>query len=98
MDEAAPSLDDEVALYHHPRDEGASGFGFDPDAADAAADLAGDLGATFLSGATRGEDMSDLAMSAEGGEDELPLVLDEGIEESPPEAPAWSPLRRRFGR
>ena len=65
MDDATPSLDDEVSLYHQPGDARTSGFGYYPDAADAAADLAGDLGATFLSGATRGEDESDIISSLE---------------------------------
>ncbi len=45
MDEATPTLDDENRNYHHhPSDAGTTEFGFDPDAADAAADLAGELG------------------------------------------------------
>jgi hypothetical protein len=82
MDRAVPTLDDEVALYHRPGDSGCSGFGFDPEAADAAADLAGDLGATFLAGATFGEDMSDDDLSPPE-ESELPLVLDESREDLP---------------
>jgi hypothetical protein len=83
MDEATPALDDELRRYrHHPNDAGSVELHADPDAADAAADLASDLGSAFLSGATRGEDMSDLAMMAdERAEDELPLVLDENAEE-----------------
>jgi hypothetical protein len=79
MDEATPSLDDEVTRFHRPRDESSTMFGFYPEAADAAADLAGDLGSTFLEGATRGEDMSEVAMSNEDREidNDLPLVLDE---------------------
>jgi hypothetical protein len=79
MDDATPSLDDEVTRFHRPRDETATTFGFYPEAADAAADLAGDLGSTFLEGATRGEDMSELALSSEEREadPDLPLVIDE---------------------
>lgn len=78
MDEATPTLDDEARSYrHHPSDAGATEFGFDPEAADAAADLAGDLGSAFLEGATRGEDLSDVAASRDLDEDDLPLVLDE---------------------
>jgi hypothetical protein len=85
MDEATPSFDDEVTRYHQPRDVGGSAFAFDPDAADAAADLAGDLGATFLSGATHGQDMSDVRMTHEDEEeDELPLVIE--AESAPPRA------------
>lgn len=81
MDEATPTLDDEKRSYHHhPSDAGTTEFGFDPDAADAAADLAGELGSTFLSGATRGEDMSDVITQAEG-ENDLPMILDEVDEE-----------------
>jgi hypothetical protein len=82
MDRAVPTLDDEVALYHRPGDSGSSGFGFDPDAADAAADLAGDLGATFLAGATFGEDMTDADLSPPE-ENECPLVLDEARDDLP---------------
>lgn len=83
MDEVIPSLDDEVSRYHRPRDQSSSVFGFDPDAADAAADLAGDLGSTFLNAATRGEDMSDVTMSADDrDEDSLPFVIEEQ-QESP---------------
>src|SRR5262245_60076328 len=82
MDEAVPTLDDEVSLYHRPRDARRSAFGFDPDAADAAADMAGDLGTSFLSGATRGDDMSDVTFSREDEEEsDLPLVIEEGGEE-----------------
>lgn len=82
MDEATPTLDDETRHYrHHPSDAGTTEFGFDPDAADAAADLAGDLGSAFLEGATRGEDISDVAASRDIDADELPLVLDESGDE-----------------
>lgn len=92
MDEATPTLDDEKRRYrHHPNDAGAVEFGFDPEAADAAADLAGDLGSAFLSGATRGEDMSSVTAD-ERPEDELPLVLDESDEPRATVAP------RRAGR
>jgi len=79
MDEATPTLDDEKRSYrHHPNDAGTTAFGFDPDAADAAADLAGELGATFLSGATYGEDMSDVTMTREEAQEASDLrVVDE---------------------
>ncbi len=79
MDEATPTLDDEKRSYrHHPNDAGTTEFGFDPDAADAAADLAGELGATFLTGATYGEDMSDVRMTREEqDESELRVIDDE---------------------
>ena len=98
MDDATPSLDDEVRRYrHHPNDAGGIEFGVDPDAADAAADLAGDLGSAFLAGATRGEDMSDLAMMADDrADDELPLVLDENAEE--PVEDERPPRQRRARR
>jgi hypothetical protein len=112
MDDAAPSRDDEVHLYHRPADDNATTFGFDPDAADAAADLAGDLGATFLTGATRGEDVSDVVASEEDVENELLLVEEEGEgeliatgeeedeEERPPPPPPRpaTPVRRGIGR
>ena len=76
MDDSTPSLDDEVQLYHRPNDAGTTAFAFDPDAADAAADLAGELGSTFLTGATFGDDVSDVAMTAgDQDENELPLVI-----------------------
>ena len=50
-------------------------------AAALAADLAGDLGSAFLEGATRGEDISDVAASRDIDADELPLVLDESGDE-----------------
>jgi hypothetical protein len=99
MDQATPSRDDEVHLYHRPRDEGATAFAFDPDAADAAADLAGDLGATFLTGATRGEDVSEVVASAEEvPEDELPLVEEEGEGELASPRDEEEQKTRRSGR
>lgn len=98
MDDATPTLDDEVRSYHHhPSDSGTTAFGFDPEAADAAADLAGDLGSAFLEGATRGEDMSDLAAQrSDLDEEELPLLLDEEGEEAVEEEdPAARAVRAR---
>jgi hypothetical protein len=94
MDEATPTLDDEKRSYrHHPNDAGTTAFGFDPDAADAAADLAGELGSTFLTGATYGEDMSDVKMAREEqDENELRLVIDED------ESPSGQPPRGLFAR
>lgn len=82
MDDVTPTHDDEVRSYHHhPNDAGTTEFGFDPEAADAAADLAGELGSAFLEGATRGEDMSELSLMAGDREDEdLPMLLDEDEE------------------
>jgi hypothetical protein len=79
MDGAKPTLDDEQRRYHHhPNDAGSTEFGYDPEAADAAADLAGDMGQSFLEGATRGDDVSDIvAMASDAAEDELPLLLEE---------------------
>jgi hypothetical protein len=96
MDEVTPSFDDEVTRYHRPHDVGASVFGFDPDAADAAADLAGDLGSTFLSGATNGQDMSDVAMTqGDQEESELPLVIEEESLPAPARARRRLRVRRR---
>lgn len=97
MGDATPTLDDEHRSYHHhPNDAGTVGFGFHPEAADAAADLAGDLGSTFLEGATRGEDVSDFtAMMDDRGEDELPLVLDEDADEPVEEDPFSPPQHVR---
>jgi hypothetical protein len=96
MDEATPTLDDENRrFHHHPNDAGTTDFAFDPEAADAAADLAGDLGATFLTGATRGEDMSDLVSMAEDqAENDVPFVIEEEVEETG--VPA-NDRRRRLG-
>lgn len=79
MGYVVPTLDDEVRSYHHhPNDGGGVDFDVDPYEADAAADLAGDLGCTFLAGATRGEDMSDARMMAEDqAENELPFLIDD---------------------
>ena len=75
-----------------------------PDVADAARDLAGDLGAQFLEGVTFGEDVSERAIEdAEANDAELPflfeaepsqLVVDEETE--PRErSPSREPDRRR---
>jgi hypothetical protein len=82
LSDAVPTLDDEVRRYrHHPNDAGCIEFEVNPDAADAAADLASDLGSEFLEGATRGQDLSELVMSHEDNEEDLPyLVEDEEIE------------------
>ena len=94
MDDAKPSLDDEVQVYHHhPASSAATVFGFDPDAADAAADLAGELGATFLSGATLGEDPSDATDDEARVESDVPFL----IEEEPGEEIA-GPVPRRLHR
>lgn len=98
-----PTLDDSVRSYHHhPSEAGVTDFGFDPEAADAAADLAGDLGAQFLEGATLGEDVSDVAMSHDDREEEsdTPLLLEDEDElstERPldPALPSPGPHRRR---
>jgi hypothetical protein len=97
MDEMTPTLDDERRHYaHHPNDAGSVEFGFEPEAADAAADLAGDLGATFLEGATRGEDMSDVeATHSDADEDELTLILDEDGAEAVDEEGPRPPVRQR---
>jgi hypothetical protein len=83
MGDAIPTLDDAVRAYHHhPNDAGATEFGFDPDAADAAADLAGDLGTTFLEGATSGDDMSDIAAMHDDRDDsDVPFLLEDEDEE-----------------
>lgn len=66
MDEVVPTLDDSDRVFqHHPNESGSEGLTFDPDSADAAADLAGELGADFVEGATRGRDMSDVMFSEE---------------------------------
>ena len=44
MDEMVPTLDDSHRMFrHHPNEPVSEGFSFDPQGADAAADLAGDL-------------------------------------------------------
>ncbi|WP_153817425.1 hypothetical protein [Polyangium spumosum] len=78
MDEPVHTLDDSDRVFrHHPNDQVSEGFSFDPDNADAAADLAGDLGAEFLEGATRGRDMSDMIMSDEGQDLDTPFLVEE---------------------
>lgn len=78
MDEAVPTLDDADRMFrHHPNDQVSEGFSFDPDVGDAAADLAGDMGAEFLEGATRGRDISDMMMSEEEHMEETPYLVEE---------------------
>jgi hypothetical protein len=77
LSDAVPTLDDEVRDYHHhPNEPGSIEFDVNPYAGDAAADLAGDLGSEFLEGATRGQDISDVLMSHDDAEGELPYLLD----------------------
>lgn len=96
IDEATPTLDDETRHYrHHPSDAGTTEFGFNPDAADAAADLAGDLGSGLPEGATRGEDISDVAASRDVDADDLPLVLDESGDEVVDDEGAQHAIRAR---
>lgn len=69
MDDVVPTLDDsDRTLYHHPNEPISEGLTSDPIAADAAADLAGELGADFIEGATGGRDRSDVILSEEGTE------------------------------
>ena len=95
--------DDRVPHPHHPNDSGVADFEVNPDAADAARDLAGDLGAQFLEGVTFGEDVSERAIEdAEANDAELPFLIDHEagelvVEDEPePEAPprARQPRRR----
>lgn len=84
ISDVVPTLDDEVRRYHHhPNDAGCIEFETNPDSADAAADLASDLGAEFLEGATKGQDLSDVAMSHEDSEGELPFLLEDEEIETP---------------
>ena len=73
-----PAPNDEDAPHpHHPNDSGVADFEVNPDAADAARDLAGDLGAQFLEGVTFGEDVSERAIEdAEANDAELPFLID----------------------
>jgi hypothetical protein len=82
MDDALPTLDDEVRRYHHhPNEAGTTEFEVDPEAADAAADLAGDFGSQFLEGATRGEDLSSRVFDEEDRrESEVPFLIEDGFE------------------
>ncbi|WP_437581360.1 hypothetical protein [Sorangium sp. So ce887] len=102
ISDVIPTLDDEVRGYHHhPNDAGCTEFEVNPDAADAAADLASDLGAEFLEGATRGQDISDVVMSHD--DDDLPYLLeDEEVESVEPDAeddeqPVTQRMRRNVG-
>ena len=83
MGDAIPTLDDPVRHYrHHPNDNDVTEFGYDREAADAAADLAGDLGSNFLEGATRGEDMSELVVESEDRADnDVPFLIETEDEE-----------------
>ncbi|MCC6558355.1 MAG: hypothetical protein IT372_35900, partial [Polyangiaceae bacterium] len=82
---AVPTLDDDARDYHHhPNESGAVEFEVNPYSDDAAADLAGDLGSEFIEGATRGQDMSDVVMSRDEAESELPFLV-ETEAEPPPE-------------
>jgi hypothetical protein len=95
MADATPALDDDVRRYHHhPSETGAIEFSVDPDAGDAAADLAGDFGSQFLEGATRCEDLGSCAMEDEDREEGGGELL---LEESPPdaEAPPSDAVRHR---
>ncbi|XYI03466.1 hypothetical protein ACMHYB_28325 [Sorangium sp. So ce1128] len=100
-----PTLDDESRGYHHhPNDAGCTEFEVNPDAADAAADLASDLGAEFLEGATKGQDISDVAMSHDDDDGDLPYLLeDEDVESVEPDAeeedeqPVTQRMRRHVG-
>ncbi|AUX43279.1 hypothetical protein SOCE26_047230 [Sorangium cellulosum] len=99
--DVVPTLDDEVRGYHHhPNDAGSTGFESNPDAADAAADLASDLGAEFLEGATRGQDLSDVVMSHDDDGDLPYLLEDEDVEsaEQESEAEDEEPVTQRVRR
>ena len=89
ISDVVPTLDDEVRGYHHhPNDAGTTEFDVDPGTSDAAADLAGDLGSEFLEGATRGQDMSDVIMSRDEAESELPFLFDtEAVYDTEPGPP-----------
>jgi hypothetical protein len=72
-----PDDNDVFSHPHHPNDSGVAEFAVNPDAADAARDLAGDLGAQFLEGVTFGEDVSERAIEdAEANDAELPFLLE----------------------
>ena len=72
-----PSVDD-GRHPHHPNEPLAAEFDVDPDNGDAAADLAGDLGAQFLEGITYGEDMSERVLEdAEAQENEIPFLVED---------------------
>jgi len=96
MDEVVPTLDDSDRVFrHHPNESVGEGFSFDPESADAAADLAGDLGSEFLEGATRGRDMSDVILSEDQeGLGEPFLVEELEPEDVFPEEPELRPLKR----
>lgn len=85
MDDVVPTLDDsDREFHHHPNEPVSEGFFFDPGNADAAADLAGELGADFVEGATRGRNMSDVMLSEDedvGGESSFVVeMIDESDE------------------
>ncbi len=83
MDDVVPTLDDSDRQFlHHPNESVGEGFSFDPGNADAAADLAGELGADFVEGATRGRDMSDVMLSDEEDAGSESSFIIEVIDES----------------
>lgn len=78
-----PTLDDPHRVeHHHPSDNPAIEFGVDPEYGDAAGDLATDLGAQFLEGATLGEDMSERAIVDADRDEELPFLVEGGLDEA----------------
>jgi hypothetical protein len=78
MADVVPTSDDEVRMaLHHPSESTAIEFESDPDAADAAADLASDLGAEFLEAATRGQDVSDVILEHDQDSTDEFIISDE---------------------
>ncbi|EYF08011.1 Hypothetical protein CAP_7033 [Chondromyces apiculatus DSM 436] len=80
LSDAVPTLDDDVRSYrHHPNEAGSIVFDVNPHAGDAAADLASELGAEFLEGATRAQDVSDLHMMHEEMDPETAYIHEEEL-------------------
>jgi hypothetical protein len=80
MADVVPTADDDVRMpHHHPSESTAVEFESDPEAADAAADLASELGTDFLEAATRGRDLSDVILEREQeGSSEFIVSEEEG--------------------
>jgi hypothetical protein len=104
MHDIIHSSDDEIAEHHlGPLEEASASFRPDPDAGDAGADLADELGRSFLESATTGEDMSELEnseelMASELGEPFLEVDVAEEADDAATQVDPKPPSPRRKSR